>query len=317
MIHSSINKLYRSIAQLSRNTYSISIYKCANQIQVNHHICLDSLTQLHRQFHHKSIHSTTIQHKPSTMTVNNTVNNKLINNNYNNHAALSLSTYDLVWQYIHERRYKQLSSYSYIWLLIRFTIILNICRILLIDITTVSGKSMEPTFDSSNNIIIYENITQRLHSVCNKLLLYLITMELDINNDKCITDDHIPYKHGDIVIARHPDIHTSRRVIKRIVGLPGDIVTYTVQNASDTKSIHVQPNQLFLLGDNPIESYDSRMYGCIDRHNIIGKVIARIYPLNKINWADHNYNNLYVDVQHATINNTTHHETIEHDFKHQ
>jgi len=44
----------------------------------------------------------------------------------------------------------------------------------------------------------------------------------------------------------------------------------------------VPEGQLFVLGDNREYSCDSRNFGCIDKDNIEGKVVFRLWPLNKM-----------------------------------
>lgn len=174
---------------------------------------------------------------------------------------------------------------------------------LLLDLTTVTGKSMEPTFDSKSNIVIFENVNVRLRDVFTKLLVYLNALELDINTVPLHSP--IPFKRGDIIIAQHPDVtHRRRLIVKRIVGLPGDVLTYTVPNSTASKTVTVPQNKLFILGDNPAASCDSRMYGALDYSKVIGRVIARVYPLHKINWCDTSAHCPHVDVQHTNTNTT-------------
>ena len=64
-------------------------------------------------------------------------------------------------------------------------------------------------------------------------------------------------KEGDIVVVREPyHQYTSILVVKRITKIKRD--------------------KLYVLGDNKLESSDSRKYGWINRKQIIAKVIYRI-----------------------------------------
>ncbi|MGI6123120.1 MAG: signal peptidase I [Acetivibrionales bacterium] len=99
------------------------------------------------------------------------------------------------------------------------------------------------------------------------------------------------------------------RLIKRVVGIPGDTVeivdnvlyvngiaqdekyaridsfTDTVLNGTMEKIV-VQPNQLFVLGDNRGHSLDSRAFGVIDRSWVEGKAIFRVLPFKKFGPID-------------------------------
>ncbi len=55
--------------------------------------------------------------------------------------------------------------------------------------------------------------------------------------------------------------------------------------ASVTFPLEVPEGCLFVMGDNRAESYDSRAFGCIREEYVMGKVLIRIFPLNKFGKA--------------------------------
>ncbi len=95
---------------------------------------------------------------------------------------------------------------------------------------------------------------------------------------------------GDVVVIQHPDrIGT---VCKRVLGLPGDIVTKpTLRNNSiSTKrqqryrqgipgGLVIPDGHIWLEGDNPWNSADSRNYGPVPAALIVGRVLFRVWPL--------------------------------------
>ena len=119
--------------------------------------------------------------------------------------------------------------------------------------------------------------------------------------------------YGDIVVI-HDNQELNKPIVKRIIGLPGDIVR--VEHYSDSmkvkithsdgsieelvedyisydgapyfypqsKDYTVNEGEVFVMGDNRSYSLDSRseLIGCFDSRQILGKVIFRISPLNKI-----------------------------------
>jgi signal peptidase I len=98
---------------------------------------------------------------------------------------------------------------------------------------------------------------------------------------------------GDVVVVQHPDrIGT---VCKRVCGLPGDIVTkpgprmMPQSNRRQPQHQRLQRRRSALLvipdgyiwleGDNPSNSSDSRNYGPVPASMIVGRVLCRVWPL--------------------------------------
>lgn len=147
---------------------------------------------------------------------------------------------------------------------------------------TVSGPSMQPTFE---------------------------------NGDRIIAVRHTKLQRGDIVILKAPD-EPGALYIKRIIGLPGD----TIESKNDVMYINGKPikqpyltqyekklpkgqlytnnftlkqilgvkrvpkDSYFVMGDHRNVSKDSRMIGFIKKSAIIGEVKLRYYPLNQIKY---------------------------------
>ena len=90
--------------------------------------------------------------------------------------------------------------------------------------------------------------------------------------------------------------------VKRVVGLPGDVITVTdghvIRNGKraaepfaapcgggpecDLESIIVPPGHYFLMGDNRGASDDSRYWGPVPRSQIIGKAVVTYWPPDRI-----------------------------------
>jgi signal peptidase I len=95
-----------------------------------------------------------------------------------------------------------------------------------------------------------------------------------------------------------------KRVVKRIVGLPGDVIEvrdgllyrngeviahepYTVLYSYDSHrrpywSRKVRDKHVFVMGDNKVMSVDSRDFGPIPYQDIIGKVVFIYFPPKRI-----------------------------------
>ncbi len=108
---------------------------------------------------------------------------------------------------------------------------------------------------------------------------------------------------GEIIVFRAPgeasDDGTEKDFIKRLVGLPGDILEvregklyrnekpvaepYLLEKeiAYSMKPTRVPRGRLFVLGDNRNDSRDSHWWGALERKRVIGKAVVRFWPLKR------------------------------------
>ena len=111
---------------------------------------------------------------------------------------------------------------------------------------------------------------------------------------------------GDIIVFKTPPQATVRcgaggTFVKRLIGLPGDTWAekngyvyidgkklnepYVKPDRRDTRTMparRIPPGRYFMMGDNRIQSCDSREWGPITRSEIIGQVFAVYWPPNRI-----------------------------------
>jgi signal peptidase I len=151
----------------------------------------------------------------------------------------------------------------------------------------ISGPSMESTMFQDNRVLV-NKISYRLR---------------DIRRGDVVVFDRVT---TDGVAVQHDDL------IKRVIGLAGDSVSITscvvsingiaidepylndydlAQSNLDDRcripemeATTVESGQLFVMGDNRPQSFDSRMFGTIDENLVIGRAFVIIWPLGSFNW---------------------------------
>ena len=148
-------------------------------------------------------------------------------------------------------------------------------RTFLVEPYMVEGSSMYPTLVNHERLVV------------DKLSYF-------------VTDP----KKGEIVVFRFPKDQT-RDFIKRVIAVGGDTVemqqgkvfvngkqlneTYIYhndpkgKNISDYRKVVVPKDTIFVLGDNRLQSADSRTLGTFKYSDIIGKKGLVIFPLKNMN----------------------------------
>ena len=156
-------------------------------------------------------------------------------------------------------------------------------RIFVAQPFVVQGASMDPTF-ATNNYLIVNQLSYRVGNP----------------------------ERGEVIIFKFP-LNQSEYFIKRVIGLPGETVVlkgtsviiknkanpdgftlnepYISQQNEKTEDMTVLlgDNEYFVMGDNRLESYDSRAWGPVKRNLIIGTPILRLYPLSDIGISPGNF----------------------------
>ncbi len=164
--------------------------------------------------------------------------------------------------------------HDFIYILTAITIVF----VFFIRIVGVSGPSMQPTLQNGECVVLRSSFL----------------------SDK--------YEPGDIVVATVPSYDASRPIVKRVIAVEGQTVDIdfttgevrvdqklleepyleepTAANFDDGLEypVKVPEGCVFLMGDNRNNSTDSRYapIGCVDTDDILGEVLLRVYPINRI-----------------------------------
>ena len=157
------------------------------------------------------------------------------------------------------------------------TLILSVLLFIGINAVTarirVDGYSMEPTLQSGEFVIV------------NKLAYHLGSPTV-----------------GDVIVFHYPR-DPQQEYIKRVIGLPGDLVRiengqvyvdgnplnepYIAAPPAYTYQAVVPPDSLFVLGDNRNNSSDSHNWGPVEMHYVIGKAVFVYWPPEEWGLIEH------------------------------
>ncbi|MCL2874286.1 MAG: signal peptidase I [Defluviitaleaceae bacterium] len=136
----------------------------------------------------------------------------------------------------------------------------------------VDGPSMEPTFLSGDYLIISRASAWRSN-----------------------------FRHGDFVACRIEDNGQNITIIKRLVAMEGDLVEiingrvyvngelnyqndYGVIYAIADRAFTLGAGEFFVVGDNGIESLDSRMFGVLEQRQMVARVLLRVFPFQRFSF---------------------------------
>ncbi len=115
-------------------------------------------------------------------------------------------------------------------------------------------------------------------------------------------------QRGDVIVLDLPQ-QTSRALIKRVIGLPGETIvlkagTVTIINAGHPRgfvlsepyllpeniggptdiTVTLGEDEYYVLGDNRRVSADSRTWGVLPKKDIVGRALFRLFPFNNIDF---------------------------------
>jgi signal peptidase I len=150
------------------------------------------------------------------------------------------------------------------------TVLFGIALALVMQLTVqnyvVEGTSMLPTVQTGDRVLVYR-------------LAYTLGTP----------------QRGDIVVFKFP--YSNTNMIKRIIGLPGNVVQITpgklyvnghlvpepyIRYPEDYRygPTTVPKGEYFVLGDNRVVSYDSHIWGFLPAKDLYGRVVVTYWPLS-------------------------------------
>ena len=161
-------------------------------------------------------------------------------------------------------------------------IIVTLLRQFVFTPTTVRGESMLPSLEDGNRVILSKMTTiDRFDEVVFQATDspdHYVKRVIGLPGDTIRMRNDVLYINGEIY--DEPYLEEFKKELNHNEKLTED---FTLKKL--TGEYKVPKGQMFVLGDNRINSKDSRMFGFVPMDHIIGEVKLRVWPIKDIGFA--------------------------------
>ena len=157
----------------------------------------------------------------------------------------------------------------------------------------IDGESMNPILNHEQHVLVSKAAYRHFNP--GSLLHLVPFVSSEIEDTPFITWQEPDY--GDVVAFSHPS-DPSKDVVKRVIGLPGDVIEFKrgqlIRNGErvdeptaivDGRSFGptlVRDDFLYVVGDNRTVSNDSRNWGLLHKEYIIGRLWLSYWPSDRL-----------------------------------
>jgi signal peptidase I len=179
------------------------------------------------------------------------------------------------------------------FLLVAALILTILVKGFLIQAFFIPSRSMEPTLDVGDRVVV-NRLAYRLGDPAHGQVVVFLR---PTGVDQAPAGGPISWVRRAVAQSLGGTPPGSEDLIKRVVGLPGDVVEgrggYLVRNGrrvdepylrrttftSDFKKVRIKPGHYWVMGDNREDSADSRTFGQIDRSQLVGRAVLTVWPV--------------------------------------
>lgn len=146
----------------------------------------------------------------------------------------------------------------------------------------VSGDSMAPTLKNNNYLIVKKGFLRENDYKKGDIIIFQTAVKSSLKNEKDLVKRIIAVE-GDEVKIENNHVYINENLIQENY-LKNDITLGTLK-------IKVDKGNYFVMGDNREISLDSRQdsIGLVNQNQILGKVIVKMFPFEKIGDESYEY----------------------------
>ncbi|RDI45760.1 signal peptidase I [Falsibacillus pallidus] len=160
-------------------------------------------------------------------------------------------------------------------------IVVILVRSFLFSNYVVEGKSMMPTLQDGNRLIVGKLDYDLKKPDRFDIIVFHATETADyVKRVIGLPGDKVAYKNDTLYINGKPMKEPYLKQYKARVTQGNLTPDFTLEEI--TGETTVPKGKLFVLGDNRQVSEDSRVFGFVDQDKVVGKVDLRIFPFNEM-----------------------------------
>jgi signal peptidase I len=157
----------------------------------------------------------------------------------------------------------------------------------------IPSRSMEPTLDVGDRVVV-NRLAYRLGDPAHGQVVVFLR---PTGVDQAPAVGPLSWVRRAVAQGLGGTPPGSEDLIKRVVGLPGDVLEgrdgHLWRNGhqvdepylppriftSDFRKVRVKPDHYWVMGDNREDSADSRVFGQIDRSALVGRAVLTVWPV--------------------------------------
>ena len=158
-------------------------------------------------------------------------------------------------------------------------------------------------WEITQTVMLSAMLFAAINVTTTRILVQSVSMQPTLYERDRVLVNKLAYKIGkparkDVIVFNPPVTNIDEPYIKRIIGLPGDVVritneqvyvndlplqeTYIAAPPNYVGSWNVPPGHVFVLGDNRNNSYDSHFWGVVALESILGKAEFVFWPVSHL-----------------------------------
>jgi len=163
--------------------------------------------------------------------------------------------------------------FEWVGLVVLALVIALLIKTFLFQAFYIPSESMTPTLKVHDRVLV-NKLSYKLHDVHRgDIVVFAAPPHADPGIDDLVK--RVIGLPGDTVEARGGHIYINGKILEEKY-LPDDVRTLAFD------PVKVGPDSYWVMGDNRGNSKDSRSFGTIKKHQIVGRVFLRIWPLNRL-----------------------------------